>query len=179
MLPSRFRWLAGLLPAAALLLLLFLPWLPHDERRPIELPWLDRQVPYKNWWIFFGYVGCADICPDTLARLRNAYLRLPDHVRPGVALIDATAAADATALINYVRGFHPDFQAYSPSPAELEQLSRQFGARIALRPNERGLNHSGAVYQLHRDGYDWVLIRTFQESRLGPDELAEAVTSYR
>lgn len=157
--------------------MLALPWLPQSERRQIEFPWLDQQPLHQHWWIFFGYMGCADVCPDTLAQLRNAYLRMPTDLRPGVVLIDATAAADENALAHYVRGFHPNFQAYTPSLIELERLSQQFGARITPRPNERGPDHSGSVYQLNRVGDNWILTRTFQDRRLSPDKLAEAITS--
>ena len=172
--PFQSRLLAGLLPLASVLLLLSLPWLPQDEKRLIDFPWLDQQTRRDKWWIFFGYMGCPDVCPDTLAKLRNAYQRLPAEARPGVALIDATAAADPVLLAQYVRVFHPDFQAYAPSQAELERLSRLFGAKIIPRSNGRGLDHSGSVYQLQHTEQGWMLTRTFQDRRLGPADLAEA-----
>jgi cytochrome oxidase Cu insertion factor (SCO1/SenC/PrrC family) len=170
--------LMGLLPLASLLLMLGLPWLPQGGQRLIDFPWLDQQQPYHDdWWVFFGYVGCPDVCPDTLAKLHNAYRRLPAHLQPGVLLIDATGTADPAVVRQYAQAFHPDFQAYAPSPAELQRLSRLFGVKITPRPDGRGVDHSSAVYQLHHTESGWQLIRTFQDRRLGPDDLVKALLS--
>ncbi|MER2603197.1 MAG: SCO family protein [Candidatus Competibacter phosphatis] len=174
--PSRF--LAPLLPLASLLLVFCLPWLPQDEQRPIHFPWLDQQMPHHdNWWVFFGYVGCPDICPDTLTKLRNAYQRLPAGSRPGVLLIDVTTKVDPDLLTRYAQGFHPDFQAYAPTLGELKRLGNLFGVKIRPRTDRFSPDHSGAVYQLRHAGPDWMLVRTFQDRRLGPNDLVAGMTS--
>ena len=175
MIHSR-RLLLGLLPLASLALMIGLPWLPQNEQRLIDFPWLDQQPYHEDWWVFFGYVGCPDICPDTLAKLHNAYRRLAVDRRPGVLLIDATAAADPAILRQYAQAFHPDFQAYAPSPAELQRLSQRLGAKITPRADGRGVDHSSAVYQLRHTESGWLLVRTFQDRRLGPDDFAKALS---
>ena len=81
--------------------------------------------------MFFGYTHCPDICPTTLATLRQVELDLPEHAsapRQHV-LVSVDPARDTVEhLAGYVSSFGPAFLGVTGSDGELSKLAREVGA---------------------------------------------------
>ena len=82
-------------------------------------------------FMFFGYTHCPDICPTTLATLRQVEHDLPEHVsapRQHV-LVSVDPARDTVEhLAGYVSSFGPAFLGVTGSDGELAKLAREVGA---------------------------------------------------
>lgn len=104
--------------------------------------------------LFFGYTHCPDVCPSTLAVLKQTYARIqaaaPQATPPQVAFVSVDPARDTTErLASFVTHFDADFLGVTgPDPA-LGALARQFGiVYVRAEPDARGnyaVDHTAAI----------------------------------
>ena len=106
--------------------------------------------------VFFGFTACPDVCPTTLARLRQARAALgPDAGRVQVVLVSVDPERDTTERLQaYVRSFDPSFTALRPEPKELEAVVKAFHAIAVKVPTPDGrdytIDHSAVIYVYDR-----------------------------
>lgn len=96
-----------------------------SEDRPVNLSDYRGQIVL----LFFGYTSCPDVCPTTLAFLRQVYTDLGDQA-DGVQVIYITVDPDRDTpqrVQNYAAIFHPDFVGLSASQAALEPVWQAYG----------------------------------------------------
>ena len=102
--------------------------------------------------VFFGYTGCPDMCPTTLALLASAMKEL-GTVATGVQGLFVTVDPKRDTpqvLAQYVPAFYPTFLALYADEATTERTVREFkGYFHANAPNADGsysVDHSAQVY---------------------------------
>lgn len=110
---------------------------------------------FRGQWsfVFFGYLGCPDVCPTTLQTLAGFRRRLlandPDAARYRFVFVSVDPANDdAERMAAYLAYFDRDFVGLVGEPGELERLARSMGAAYAARVDERGvrsIEHSTTV----------------------------------
>jgi len=120
-----------------------------------EKRWLGR-------WdlLFFGFTYCPDICPATLAHLKQASDILEDKKVsvPAVTLISVDPDRDTPAqLKSYVKYFDPNFEAATGADETLSALSRQLGIVYAVEEHKAGdqsysVDHSASVLLINPKG---------------------------
>lgn len=96
-----------------------------SEDRPVNLSDYRGEIVL----LFFGYTSCPDVCPTTLAFLRQVYTDLGDQAE-GVQVIYITVDPDRDTpqrVQNYAAIFHPDFVGLSASQAALEPVWQAYG----------------------------------------------------
>ena len=110
--------------------------------------------------MFFGYTYCPDICPATLARVREVKVALPpeDAARFTGVLVSVDPARDTPHRIGqYVEFFDPDFVGLTGSEDELEDIARRYGAQFMIpdgQPEDSYLvNHSSIAYLIDPAGH--------------------------
>ena len=110
--------------------------------------------------MFFGYTFCPDVCPATLARMREVRGALPpeDAARFTGVLISVDPARDTPERLGqYVEFFDPAFVGLTGSEDELEDIARRYGAQFVIpegQPEESYLvNHSTVAYLIDPLGY--------------------------
>ena len=110
--------------------------------------------------MFFGYTYCPDVCPATLARVREIKAALPpqDAVRFTGVLVSVDPARDTPdRLGQYVEFFDPDFVGLTGSEDELEDIARRYGAQFMIpegQPEDSYLvNHSSIAYLIDPAGH--------------------------
>ena len=107
--------------------------------------------------VLFGYTGCPDVCPTTLARVAEV---LDDLESEGTAaqgvFVTLDPARDTPAVLaSYVEVFHPRLTGLSGDEASLKEAARRFRVfyeRVGDDPEEYFLDHSAYVYLLGADG---------------------------
>lgn len=86
--------------------------------------------------VFVGYTYCPDICPTTLAELKNVYpdlQKIPTDVPIQVVLMSVDPKRDTPERLNeYINFFHPDFIAVSGEHAQLFPLVRAMGMMYSM-----------------------------------------------
>ena len=110
--------------------------------------------------MFFGYTFCPDICPATLARVREvkAALAPEDAARFTGVLVSVDPARDTPQRLGrYVEFFDPGFIGLTGSEGEIEDVARRYGARFLIpegQPEDGYLvNHSSIAYLIDPAGY--------------------------
>ena len=104
--------------------------LTDQDGRPFDLASV-RGTPVI---VFFGYTHCPDVCPTTLADVRDAVKRSPVPVRVVFVTIDP-ARDDAAALKQYLSFYDAGFIGLTGSPAEIRRAADAWGVQYAKMDN--------------------------------------------
>jgi len=143
--------------------------LPSTRGYVLDLAELQGAVVLLN----FGYTSCPDICPTTLARMRDVLAGLPhDAVQPVFVTLDP--ARDTLArLAPYVAAFDPRFIAATGSESEIASIAARYHVYRAMHSDESGsgysMDHSAQIYLLDAQGR---VRATFGESTTVPRMIA-------
>jgi protein SCO1/2 len=108
--------------------------------------------------LYFGYTNCPDICPLSLANVRQAMDKLGDKANDvQVLFISVDWKRDTPErLASYAAAFHPDFIGLTGSQAQIDSVTRDFGIFYLLNvPDANGyysVDHSASMLVLDRNG---------------------------
>ena len=103
--------------------------------------------------VFVGYTYCPDICPTTLADLKNVYpelQKIPTDSPIQVILLSVDPKRDTSERLNdYINFFHSDFIAVSGEHSQLFPLVRAMGMMYSMSESTDNPNylvdHSSSV----------------------------------
>lgn len=145
--------------------------LTDQDGRPVAL----QSLAGKWTLVFFGYTFCPDICPTTLAQLRQLDGQLPPATRERlqVVMVSVDPQRDSPAqLKQYLAFFDPDYLGLTGELADIQQLANALG--IPFIPGDTGsenytVDHSGNLALLGPDGTQ----RGFVRAPLNIAKLAE------
>ena len=109
---------------------------------------------------YFGYTSCPDVCPTTLADVRQALEKLPadQRRRVSVAMVTVDPRRDTAAQLNgYLRHFFPRWHALrTTDPVALRRAERPFGAAHRIGPTKNDgtydVEHSAVLYAVDDRG---------------------------
>lgn len=125
--------------------------------------------------LYFGYTSCPDVCPTTLANLRQALNNLGQKASEVQVILVAVDWQKDTPerVASYLSAFHPDFVGLSGTEAQINAVTKDFGIFYQINPpDENGyytVDHTATTLVLDREGG---LILTWPYG-LTPDELLE------
>ena len=107
--------------------------------------------------VFFGYTNCPDVCPATLANLKNAKKKLGDRAgRVDIAMVTVDPARDtAEVLPRYLSSFTDRFHAVVPADeTELAEAEDAFQASssVTVTDGRVEVTHSGTAYVVDNNG---------------------------
>jgi protein SCO1/2 len=113
-----------------------------------------------HWTLLsFGYTFCPDICPTTLATLKDVKARLAARgaLAPQVVFISVDPARDTPEqLASFTRFFDPTFIGATGSDAELSALAKHLGVQYQRHDGEDKrhytVDHSAVVYLIDPEG---------------------------
>lgn len=109
--------------------------------------------------LFFGYTSCPDVCPATMAELRQALseLQQQDADQVKVVFVTVDPERDTPARVQeYVTQFNPAFIGLSGSKSDLEKIWAEYGVyrEIAGEQSAAGyiVNHTARVNLIDQQG---------------------------
>lgn len=124
--------------------------------------------------LYFGYTSCPDVCPTTLANLRQALNELgqpADQVQVIFVSVDWKRDTPGD-LASYLSAFRPDFLGLTGSQAQIDAVTRDYGIYYKLNdPQANGyysVDHTSTVQILDRQGN---LIMTWPYGQIPADLL--------
>jgi protein SCO1/2 len=108
--------------------------------------------------LFFGFTSCPDVCPTTLATLREVYKTRRAEGLPDFAVLFVTVDAErdtADNLRQYLNAFSDEFQGVRGDAAQLAPLLQSLSAiavKVPLADGSYTMDHTAAVYFLDSQG---------------------------
>ena len=113
--------------------------------------------------VFIGFTHCPDVCPTTLAQLKQAqqaWEKLPAATRPRVLFVSVDPERDTPEIVGrYAHAFHPDTIAATGSLPQLEQFARSLSLvfmkqppQDMSKPDRYAVDHSAALAVLDPQG---------------------------
>lgn len=115
--------------------------------------------------LFFGYTQCPDVCPTTLASLRDVLALLgADAGRVQVVFVTLDPSRDSAELLSqYVPAFHPSFLGLRGDEASTAALAKEFkvfySKQPGTMPGSYSIDHSTGSYVFDPQGRLRLLIR--------------------
>lgn len=115
--------------------------------------------------LFFGYTHCPDICPTTLAAMRDTMALLGDDAgRVQVLFATVDPARDTPELLaEYVPWFHPSFIGLWSDEATIAAVAKDFKVFYAKQPSTTpggySVDHSASSYAFDPQGRLRLVIR--------------------
>jgi protein SCO1/2 len=111
--------------------------------------------------VFFGYTYCPDVCPLTMARMRQAIALLTPEERAQLEVVMVTVdpERDTPEVIGrYISHFDPTFHGLSGEPSTVQDVMSSWGVQVQRTPRPTGdlIEHPASVYVLDREGA-WTL----------------------
>ncbi|HBO3549347.1 cytochrome c oxidase copper chaperone SenC [Pseudomonas aeruginosa] len=146
--------------------------LPQTRKVPaLEFTNQDGQAvstaSLKGRWhlLFFGYTFCPDVCPTTLAQLRELQGKLPQEVRDDlqVVFVSVDPNRDTPQQIKqYLGYFNAGFQGLTGTPENIQKLANAMSIPYipadTSKPNYT-VDHSGNLVIIGPDGEQHGFIR--------------------
>ena len=146
----------------------------------------DTQDLTGQWsLVFFGYTFCPDICPTTLAELRQLKKLLPDAAKDNlqILMVSVDPNRDTTEQLQmYLQYFDPEFIGLTGELADIQSLSNALS--IPFIPGDTSqprytVDHSGNLAILSPDGRQYGFIRAPLDIRKLAEQLPKLFTNNR
>ncbi len=121
-------------------------------------PFAMRADPGEVLVVYFGFTACPDICPTTLADLRDALSAMgEDAARIDVAMVTIDPERDTDVTIEaYLRSFVPDgIPLRTNDSGELDVVADAFGADFDVIKSADGaveVYHTAYLYAIDDEG---------------------------
>jgi protein SCO1/2 len=120
-------------------------------------PFPSSKLNGKPAAYFFGFTHCPDVCPTTLARLAKLRRQLgKGDDALSIVFISVDPERDTPAEVgNYLKLFDTPVVGLTGTPAQVEQVKKQFGiySRKVEQPGGGySVDHTAAVILLDRNG---------------------------
>ena len=136
----------------------------------------------KWTFVFFGYLSCPDVCPNTLHELAAFRRLLDDSGDPAVDMaqvlfvsVDPERDTEAE-LASYVAHFDKRFIGATAGKAAIDRFARQFGAgyvrEAETAPGQYLIAHTSAIFLVDPHGR---LVATFSQ----PHYASTLLSQYR
>ncbi len=141
----------------------------------VDGPHRLREFRGKVVVLFFGYTHCPDVCPTTLAEMKQVMKHLGSKA-DGVQFIMISVDPERDTperLADYVTHFDPRFLGLTGDPETIAQIATQYG--IYYRKHEGTaasgylVDHTASLVAIDKQGY----IKLLLPPTLTPEEVAE------
>ena len=120
-------------------------------------PFPSNRLNGKPYAIFFGFTHCPDVCPTTLARLVKLRKEL-GHGDDAFNIVFVTVDPERDGpeqVATYEDAFGGPVIGLTGSPAQIEQVKRQYGIYSAKAPDGNGgysVDHTATALLFDRNG---------------------------
>lgn len=134
-------------------------------------PFSNTKLNGRPYAIFFGFTHCPDVCPTTLARMVKLRQQLGSGEQPfEIVFVTVDPERDGPAEVGkYAELFNSPITGLTGSPAQIEQVKKQFGIfsqKVDQPGGDYSVNHTSTVLLFDKNG-------TFSGT-ISPEEQDEA-----
>lgn len=143
----------------------------------------DTQALTGKWsLVFFGYTFCPDICPTTLAELRQLKKLLPEDINSNlqILMVSVDPQRDTPEQLNlYLQYFDPEFIGLTGELTDIQTLSNALS--IPFIPGDTSkprytVDHSGNLAVISPDGRQHGFLRAPLDVHKLAEQLPKVMT---
>ncbi|MTI87603.1 MAG: hypothetical protein FH748_06495 [Balneolaceae bacterium] len=113
--------------------------------------------------VFFGYVGCASICPSSLVKVKEVLEKVEKENKESAAgafFVDIDTESKGPSANEYSHLFSPKIRGINIEAQELEALTKDFGVRVNESFQNPGeIFHTDHFFVVHRKNGNWKIYR--------------------
>lgn len=110
--------------------------------------------------VYFGYTACPDICPTSMATLKQGLKRLTDAELAQVQgiFISVDPERDTPEHVQkYAQYFHPNIMGVTDKPEVLAEIAKRYNVtyrKVGMEGSSMGytIDHSALLYLIGKDG---------------------------
>ena len=99
--------------------------------------------------LFFGYVGCGDICSPALTEVGRIYNRV-DKDKTNVYFLNVLDTTRKDTPQSYAKGFHKDFKGVYLDSEGINNVAAELNLSI-IKVNDQEVSHTGHLFVLRKD----------------------------
>lgn len=129
--------------------------------------------------LYFGYTACPDICPTSMATLKQGLKQLTstELVQVQGIFISVDPERDTPEHVQqYAQYFHPNIMGVTGKPEVLAEVAKRYNVtyrKVAMEGSSMGytIDHSAMLYLINKDGR----VRQQVQHVVPADELAAAI----
>jgi len=112
--------------------------------------------------LFFGYVGCIDVCTPRMTELANIYDKINKEKSICPVFVNLTELKDTKLAQVFASTFHKDYKALEISKLELNRLKKEFKVYSAPSLSSKtDLNHTSFLFLLKKEKSEYHLKRIY------------------
>ena len=146
---------------------------------------VETQALTGTWsLVFFGYTFCPDICPTTLAELRQLKKLLPEEAKNNlqILMVSVDPNRDTTEQLQlYLEYFDPEFIGLTGELADIQTLSNALS--IPFIPGDTSkprytVDHSGNLAIISPDGRQHGFLRAPLDVKKIAEQLPKVMNQY-
>lgn len=127
-----------------------------DLDRDVETTLFD-QYDYEQLIVFFGYVGCTDVCTPRLEELNEVYTQI-DTNKTAVVFINLSKVYDKELPSLFAHHFNINFYAPYADKTLLDEIKSEFNIYFAPSlSSSTDYDHTSFVYVLKREVHSFKL----------------------
>lgn len=120
----------------------------------------EAMLKDKFSFVFFGFVGCPDVCPVGLSKMAAVYSDLPESVQKQTQMIFITVdpARDTVEVVKeFTDMFHDNMIGLTGSEEQISAAAKAYLAYYAKRENKEApeyymMDHSSYIYLMDKNG---------------------------
>jgi protein SCO1/2 len=119
-------------------------------------PFSSAKLLGKPYAMYFGFTRCGDVCPTVLSRLVKLRNQLGGPAKFNIVFVTIDPTHDGPKEVGqYATLFNSPIIGLTGSPAQIDQVKKQFGIYAQPSPNPmpgKEMMHSAIVELFDRDG---------------------------
>lgn len=142
--------------------------------KPVSFSELKGDIKLVN----FGYTNCPDICPTTLARLRQVYEKMGEsREHLDVLFITVDPKRDTVERLGeFVPYFHEDFIGLTGSDKDIMEVASDFNVHYFKEDIKSGdeylMSHNPAVFLVNGEGE---IVLKYPQQMIDPDKMVNDI----
>jgi len=155
-----------------------------EVNKNVEVPWLEKSDK-KVTLVFFGYVGCADVCAPLLYEIENIYRssELKEfNSEVEVVFINLIPEMKPSSVDSFAKSFDIDFKGVYLNRKELLKIERDFRLFFSTSIFDReSINHTDHIYLIRNNRDNRTLYAIYPTHPLSKELLIEdmkTITEY-
>ncbi|MHB8099835.1 MAG: SCO family protein [Sulfuricurvum sp.] len=128
-----------------------------EKHIAVNFPFLKNETS-KTALVYFGYVGCSDVCMPALydlSQIKGLSKKQGFSSEPSIWFVNMTPSMDAQSVQSWAEHFNKEFKSYAPNQKELSAMVEtlnmiytQLGTKAEHRPYVYLLQKTSKGYEL-------------------------------